>query len=854
MRKGKSGSLSLENIPSLPGLSAPPKLGESGGSKPWNRKKKKNTSTGMQRNASILQYQPGHDDCLPEALEALSLDYLSTRDDVTRRDVLTHLMYKYRRDALGCVSLPITIMFFMLYSCSILLHEDITNVFLLESAVSNEISPGLDKISTILDVYEWMRGDFVDTFFQQEDLYGDLLPVELWSRVLIYSQVQGPVVLQQVRPTSDPWGLTIQSPTDNFTQSLQDENLGFVSVADEGDERRLLMLRPEFFRWFPDTATHETTYEVHLSPTVPVAEIKSTLEYLEQRHWIDQNTESFRVTTLLLNSELGRPRLVQLLISIYFGRGGNFFYRATMQSLFLEAWPPNSLCLIVDFFWICMLIGNSIWIVRQLYQATVDQRALHHLMSPWVILEWAITFWGWVNFAGFFVIYLVLMPSVRDELEQYSADTSVSTTKLTDMTDRCVWLAAQYRIFWSWYTLALMMRFFFAFRAHPRLAVVTRTLQSVGIDLLHFALVFFPTLGAYVVSGNILFGRRLEEFATLQASAATCIRIVFENEYEWESLSAEHFVTSACWVATFLIVVVIIMFNMVLAMILDIYREVRQSVDSSDTVFAFLRQLSANAINYRSWVSAKDVDGKFAGMDVSTAITRQSIEEMCPDWNKSQMDMLCRQSKNFMAFKLSNKADSRLLLKIAGAIRQGVDTTRSMVDDLCQDLREQDELDTYTEFSSQDAASSPNDATGVKDGTTLPERIPLLDPAHAKHAAEDDSDQQKPQWLVDLDADLDKHDQWLAIVQKELHKLQLEWHQSNQNISADEESEADSSPLSRQRKRQGLWSRSRSLIANDEPMAPSRSWWGAIRRSPQTPQIPKQHRGRRPALERSLRH
>lgn len=767
--------------------------------------KRASTKGGLQHSAtSTLELEQGYDDCLGEALEALSLDYLSTREDLTRRDVLAYIMEKFRKDARGCMSLPVTITFFMLYSCSIVLHEDITNVYLLESAVTNEIRPGLERISTIANVYTWLNNDVVDTFFEQKDLYGDPLPVELWSRVLVYSQVQGSLVLQQVRSTS-PWGRTVPEPMDNFTASLVDEDVGFVSIANAKEARRLLVLRPEYFNWFPDIATDDNTYEVYLSTAVPVTEIQATLQYLSQREWIDEDTQELTVKALLLNSELGRPRLAQLVISIYFGQGGNFFYRTDMQSLFLEAWPPNSLCGILDFLWMCMLTGNSFWIFRNLYHASVNQQALKHIMSPWIILEVAITFWGWVNAAGFCIIYLILMPQVRDELVSFNADPSASSANLSDMTDQCVWLSGRYRIFWSWYTLVLMIRFFLAFRAHPRLAVVTRTLRAVGVDLLHFMLVFFPTLGAYVVSGNILFGRRLEDFATLQASAATCIRIVFENEYEWEDLSAEHFFTSAVWVATFLIVVVIIMFNMVLAIILDIYREVRQTVDSADTVFVFLQQLTNQAFRYRNWARAQDINEKFGDLDVATAITKDSLSEMYPDWHLSQVDMLCKLSRSHMAFKLTAQAAVGPLLKMSAAIRQGVDQTRALVDDL------------------RKATHRQNSVEGRKEYPVL------LDPNRGSPQVVDN--EERPAWLLELDMDLDKQDQWLTVIQEQLHQLQWEWHQDQQNVllqtrgSEDHQSEQDENEHGKVGKAPTALQRSFSAFTQPGGEVHSRSWW-----------------------------
>merc|ERR1719456_406518 len=111
------------------------------------------------------------------------------------------------------------------------------------------------------------------------------------------------------------------------------------------------------------------------------------------------------------------------------------------------------------------------------------------------------------------------------------------------------------------YLLFLMFRFLVSFAVQPRLATVTNTLKAVLPDLLHFLIVFFPTFLAYVISGNLIFGRRMENFATIQASFATSFRIIMECEYDWETLAAEYYWTTAMWIWSFIVLIVLILLN-----------------------------------------------------------------------------------------------------------------------------------------------------------------------------------------------------------------------------------------------------------------------------------------------------
>merc|ERR1740121_3419640 len=187
--------------------------------------------------------------------------------------------------------------------------------------------------------------------------------------------------------------------------------------------------------------------------------------------------------------------------------------------------------------------------------------------------------------------------------------------------------------------------------------------------MMHFLVVFLPTFMAYVISGNLLFGRRIQDFSTIQASTGTCFRIVVENEFEWEQLSEEHFVTSAIWVWSFLIVVVLIMLNMVLAIMLDVYNEVRQAVDSADSVFLFLSQTVRRLWKSREWIGEGALVDLLSEMDGTTTITKADIKEMLPEITNTQLDMLFQACKDTMKFRLKQDMDRAAFVKVAAGIK-----------------------------------------------------------------------------------------------------------------------------------------------------------------------------------------
>merc|ERR1719330_1527803 len=131
-------------------------------------------------------------------------------------------------------------------------------------------------------------------------------------------------------------------------------------------------------------------------------------------------------------------------------------------------------------------------------------------------------------------------------------------------------------------------------------------------DVFHFLFVFLPSFMAYVIAGSLLFGRTMEEFATIQGSFGTVFRIAMESEYEWAELSEQYYWTAAIWAWTFMILVVLLFLNMVVAIILDIYNETRESSFPGEAIWETAAHFLYRTKNYRSWVTDKKLEESFA--------------------------------------------------------------------------------------------------------------------------------------------------------------------------------------------------------------------------------------------------
>lgn len=654
------------------------------------------------------------------ALHYLQLeDMVDAKNPTTRPDVLKDVVARQSKNKRGCLELPLNIAFFVLYAFAARLHEDITNVWLLESAMRHKLGTPLESVNTIDDVWAWMDGDMVSSLFVEKNMYGESVPLPDRGRVMFYNQIQGSVIVQQSRDKPGPFGVPYVGPKlPPEMEAWGKSKEGFIPKTDASKgggastSRRLSTVEAMWFaKGMTKPVKDDQKYEISLYPSVPVNDTKAMLWYLQQRRWLDEHTTKLRIIMLLLNGELGRPRLEQMVIELSFSRGGGIFSTVSLQALFLKHFPSGMVGLVsmgVDACWLIMLAVNSYFCVKTLWAAFIESQLRRHLSSPMVPMEWLIMALGWINVFGFLLqkaggdTVLGSIQTLRKtartlnvtDVATYDKGGALETQseKLHADSNKLITVMEYARLGIAWMTLVLIFRFFSSFRLQPRLAVVTNTLRAVVPDLSHFLVVFLPTFFAYAISGHLLFGRRLESFATIQGAAGVCLRICYENEYEWMELSEVHFWEAAAWVWSFLLVVVLIMVNMVLAIVLDIYNEVRSGTDASQTIFLFAAQMFQQAKHFKQWVSDSDIGCLYAeGADDTTALKVENIIEAIPNITPSQQKMLLKACNLEMAWRAKEDLVSSNYLKFGASIKLSLDDASSLISMIDRRVHQGDE-------------------------------------------------------------------------------------------------------------------------------------------------------------------
>jgi len=301
---------------------------------------------------------------------------------------------------------------------------------------------------------------------------------------------------------------------------------------------------------------------------------------------------------------------------------------------------------------------------------------------------------SWINLMGYLLLE-TLRKQVIEQIEAYDALThsseKVSLADAQDMAselhkaaDNMSGFAMWYRLLITYMNLLFMARCFLILEFQPRLAIVIKTLKATTVDLLHFLIVFVPTFLAYAIAGMCIFGRRMDEFSSVERSIGTCFKIAFESEFQWEKLSEEDFVTSLMWVWSFLLLIVLLMLNMVLAIIMDVYVEVRNAAGNSETVFQNIKSVGKRIWLWNSWVSNDKLITVLN--DMPRTMTGREFRNAFPTMTDFQYKKLMEAAESKQRMGMRADMHNTFLAHMTSAIKLGIDRAASGISRIKKDM------------------------------------------------------------------------------------------------------------------------------------------------------------------------
>jgi hypothetical protein len=334
--------------------------------------------------------------------------------------------------------------------------------------------------------------------------------------------------------------------------------------------------------------------------------------------WLDEQTQRVEIAFVTYNAEYGLLSLTS--VSFFFNRGGKIHKFAHVQSSWADHFAgaffdvvPMLLCDAIWLFLLGYVFVSEVKEIIRIVRASKDYfwRAIREdYLGMWNIVDWismALAFFC----AQMFVQIFIETAKVIPEFERIAA-LDINTVGQEEyirmsqnfftMIESLCGVERWYRMSFCFYPMAVMLRLFKSFAAQGRLAVVTRTLSDAANDMIHFFIVFFSVYFCMVVNSVLIFGQDIEDYTDLSRATITCFRNMF-GDWDWGGMEEGTQWVSASWFWMFVMMMVGILLNFLLAILMDSYAVVKERSMDEQTLIkqvdTMMRRRSQNKAGER---------------------------------------------------------------------------------------------------------------------------------------------------------------------------------------------------------------------------------------------------------------
>eukprot|EP00403_Amphidinium_massartii_P008526 CAMPEP_0178410908 /NCGR_PEP_ID=MMETSP0689_2-20121128/21225_1 /TAXON_ID=160604 /ORGANISM="Amphidinium massartii, Strain CS-259" /LENGTH=1263 /DNA_ID=CAMNT_0020032105 /DNA_START=54 /DNA_END=3845 /DNA_ORIENTATION=+ len=307
--------------------------------------------------------------------------------------------------------------------------------------------------------------------------------------------------------------------------------------------------------------------------------------------WLDPGTLKIEVALPIYNAEFGIHCLIH--VNFFFSRGGHIWKDIIPLSVYAE-WFDTWAKIVYDGLWCLCLVWLIASQVGEIYKVLRKKGCVGFVQTYFQF--WNMIDWISVMTAAAVLIMFGYLVASTDELNKageelaaidefynrtdYRKQLEVYIDNLESTVHFCNW----FRKVMALYPLILIWRLLKAFSVQPRLAVVTRTIAVASVDLAHFGFLFLVIFSIYAMSGLLLFGRTLANFSQIWR-VYYAIFLQMLGVFEWEDLRRVGRMEAGIWFWIFMILVSLIMLNMLIALVMDAYEEVKSRGSSEETLY-----------------------------------------------------------------------------------------------------------------------------------------------------------------------------------------------------------------------------------------------------------------------------
>ena len=143
------------------------------------------------------------------------------------------------------------------------------------------------------------------------------------------------------------------------------------------------------------------------------------------------------------------------------------------------------------------------------------------------------------------------------------------------------------------YLLALVIfiitiRLLKLFQFNRQIGQMARTLRRSQKSLISFAVVFGNSLLAFSIAGVLTFGVTISSFSSFYQSFSTVVRMTVGGNVNFPDVKLHHQILGPLFLSMFVIWMVLILVNILVAILVDFYKIERDSVSSDDSLASFM--------------------------------------------------------------------------------------------------------------------------------------------------------------------------------------------------------------------------------------------------------------------------
>eukprot|EP00929_Paragymnodinium_shiwhaense_P057130 TRINITY_DN2858_c0_g1_i1.p1 TRINITY_DN2858_c0_g1~~TRINITY_DN2858_c0_g1_i1.p1 ORF type:complete len:896 (-),score=215.12 TRINITY_DN2858_c0_g1_i1:33-2720(-) len=653
---------------------------------------------------------------------------------VPKEDIVAYIREESKRRN-ACLNIPFIIAYFFVSSMMIMVHEQTADLSQVERefrgmlegtgfegyggpVVSNTLPVSghktMDDIDTVDDIYTYLQDAVIPVYLMPNGTRW-----EDQTRVLSFNNLIGGLQLIQIRkgrvscskayPNAGPKNYSRVNPFlesfDCFPEdSLGDECYGpgaavpgFCPLSSVRPERRRLNAAAHTTRnrvgakakRAMQGAAMGSRFSVTMHSHEGSEKAIDILKTLQDNVWLDEQTAQLVIRLFVMNPDLGIFSKVD--VNVFFAPSGEIVPFISSSTFLADPYNHGVFIWILDILFLILWIHVCILALKNYNESRkAGESAFGHLTHPWYAIEW-LTAAGGLMCIIVWIVYILELDKLKERTmdvvqarpqsltpsaaallsyENKCDDLSEHTADFCDFLETLRWILGSYIIF-------LMLRFFKAFEAQPRLAVITQTVVGSQSDFVHFFLVFMSMFWAFAVASMFIFGHRMVQFSSPWFAFCECFEVLLGN-FDWGDLGEEYPLTAFLWFIGFMILIFNIMLNMILAILMDVYGAAKQNAALSDPMWT---QASNMLIHYKVQVPLTEILHILEHTD-KELMGPNSLMEAVPNMGEEQSHNIIDAVENIV----KNEDEQGLSLSDAArlivAIRSQVATIAVKLDDI----------------------------------------------------------------------------------------------------------------------------------------------------------------------------